>query len=310
MRHNFFVIIMTMVSLNCVLASNVFAVMKDPHSLVVSLDKNQYSREEKVVVTIKNISDKSVWIGRRCSSLVNAILKKNVEQWESQDAFPAKLCQGSFDEVKANSSIQQEVSFDWFEHKYFRIETGTYKFQAAYSIVAPIDGLEPRFFHVISDEFTVETSLAESAESYQKIVDHILDQIYALKDEYPHFVDIDKAFRGRSFVYSHGVTYSDIPNSKDGPPSAPPLYNKEDGIFLSLSFHLDDWPVTQMFFGPNDTRRIEIGRLKITIMAIEGADTPQFYEISGKIREIIRHEQIMFQNSPEGDLGHNKRFQN
>ena len=129
---------------------------QDPKDLAVSLNKDSFSRDEKVTVTIKNVSNKSVWVRKACSSLATGILKKNAEEWQSYHANPVKLCESFYPEVKSGETIQDKVSFDWFEHRYFKVEPGVYKFQLAYSIVTPnVEGSEPLFLNAYSEEFNV-----------------------------------------------------------------------------------------------------------------------------------------------------------
>lgn len=119
-----------------------------------------YSSGEKISVTIrndlKNSEGKDIWILVHCT--VPFILQKqNGPEWEDYGSDPTKKCAVTAQQVEVSGQMTYQINLKQkYEHTYFQIEPGTYRFSFLYSLANPdLVGQRVQFFDAFSNEFTI-----------------------------------------------------------------------------------------------------------------------------------------------------------
>lgn len=146
--------------------------------------------------------------------------------------------------------------------------------------------------------FASEATLTN--EQYLQIADRIIEKVVSLKDEYPHFAQVEtKAVKEQStagekfgvqFEYDHGMTWVDNPQCPPGKKCARtiPSFAETDGIRLSLYFFFEgDWR------GQAAVRPIAIGKMNVVIF-LDGPKTEEIGAIYKRIRSFIEVEEKNF----------------
>ena len=146
---------------------------------------------------------------------------------------------------------------------------------------------------------------------YVAIANRIIEKVALLKNEYPHFTEIDvtgkrnefKDALGGSYVdfnYEHGVTlvpnpsYNNTSNIKTSHEREKPVYNESDGISLLIGFAIRGEFMHQEAL-PYET----IGEMKVEV-SVRGSDTEALSAIRKRIWEIVRGEKSAFENTQTG----------
>ena len=139
---------------------------------------------------------------------------------------------------------------------------------------------------------------------YKKVAEKIIHRITALKNDFPHFSEIEsKATKiynqyGSAsshelpiiFHYEHALQWKDNPNysSEKKENQKTKLFSEKDGIELNLYFFKGPW-VGQAAVYP-----IQIGDLN-TVFFLEGADTDDLRKIRSRLQQIIVEEKQAFE---------------
>ena len=114
----------------------------EEHGVLISTDNTRYVLGEKVPTTIKNNTDKTVWIPTSCGtpfSLLKAKLtvKKNVFDWETYGAHPIiEDCQSPPLKIESGHKMSYMLDLESiYTHKFFTIEPNRYKLEIQYTEV-------------------------------------------------------------------------------------------------------------------------------------------------------------------------------
>jgi len=115
------------------------ATTNEEHGVLVSTDKTRYVLGEKVSATIKNNTEKTVWIPPFCGTpfsllKANLTVKKNVFDWETHGAYPTRDCRSAPLKIEPGHEMSYRLDLESiYAHKFFTIEPNRYKLEIQYT---------------------------------------------------------------------------------------------------------------------------------------------------------------------------------
>lgn len=122
-------------------------------------DKTQYlvGEELEIAVTINNNLEQDIWIFGRCGAPF-ILQKQETAGWEDHGPSPTILCTAPPSEMiqPYGEKVYGFPLKQTYEHTYFKIEPGRYRFQFLYSVVDPTRvGQRVQYLEAFSNEFTL-----------------------------------------------------------------------------------------------------------------------------------------------------------
>lgn len=120
--------------------------------VLISIDKTHYVLGEKVPATIKNNTEKTIWIPTSCGIPLTLLKSKNLS-WEIHGAHPTKDCDSPPQKIEPRGKVDYILDLQSvYGHTHFIVGEGKYKLRAEYT------GIDPKSWSTIMFKMGVSDS--------------------------------------------------------------------------------------------------------------------------------------------------------